>query len=157
VVLACGKEGSIYVIDTDTGQMGHFDPNQNHVYQQLTKVIHGMWGSPAYFNGTVYYGSVKSPIEAFQLQSNNILNPSPTSSSPEIFSYPGTTPDISADGSSSGIVWAINDQGFHFQKPAVLYAYDASNLGNELYNSTQQGSRDQANAAVKFAPPTIAN
>jgi len=39
----------------------------------------------------------------------------------------------------------------------VLTAYDASNLSNELYNSTQGGSRDTLGVATKFSIPLIAN
>ena len=43
--------------------------------------------------------------------------------------------------------------------PAILRAYDASNLANELYNSTQAaGSRDALNdPAAKFSIPVVAN
>ena len=41
--------------------------------------------------------------------------------------------------------------------PAILYAYSASNVSEELYNSSMAGTRDQAGTAVKFAVPTIAN
>jgi len=156
VLLTAGKEGTIYVIDTDTGQMGEFNANSNNVYQEIQGQIGGMWGSPVYFNGSVYYGSVGDNIEAFQLQANNMLSTSPTSTSPESFGYPGPNPEISADGSSDGILWAIDDTAYGSQGPGVLYAYDAANLGNELYNSSDAGARDQSAGAVKFTVPTIA-
>jgi hypothetical protein len=39
----------------------------------------------------------------------------------------------------------------------TLYAYDATNLGSEFYNSSQAGSRDAMGTASKFAPVTVVN
>jgi hypothetical protein len=71
--------------------------------------------------------------------------------------YPGSTPAISADGSTNGIVWVILNSGFHQGNPAILYAYDAANVSRQLYNSTQAGTRDQAGPAVKFTGATVVN
>jgi len=55
------------------------------------------------------------------------------------FPYPGATPSISANGTSNAILWAVENNS----KAAVLHAYDATTLANELYNSGQaSGSRD---------------
>jgi hypothetical protein len=158
VVLACGKEGSIFVLNTATGSMGEFNPNANVVYQELPYEIGGVWGAPSYFNGSVYYGGAGDYIKAFSLNSNNTLNTPPTSNSPEAFGYPGPTSNLSANGSSNGIDWAIDNTAYASPGPAVLYAYDASNLGNELYNTNDAaGARDQAGVAVKFTVPLITN
>jgi hypothetical protein len=157
VVLAAGKEGTIFAIDTDTGHMGEFNASSNNVYQEVSGQIGGIWGAPAYFDGAVYYGSVSDNLKVFALGPNNTLSAMPTSTSPEGFGYPGPTPDISADGTSDGIVWALDNGAYGAQSPAVLYAYDPTNLQNEFYNSNDSGSRDQAAGAVKFTVPMIAD
>jgi len=43
-------------------------------------------------------------------------------------------------------------------RPAILRAYDATNVSNLLYDSTEAPqNRDQADLPVKFVVPTIAN
>jgi outer membrane protein assembly factor BamB len=60
---------------------------------------------------------------------------------------------VSANGSSNGIVWA-----HHNTNPAVLYAFDAGNLGRKLYDSSQAANgRDQFGAGNKFITPMIAD
>ncbi len=138
VVLAAGKEGTIFVLDTVTGKMGEFNPNQNNVYQEIQGQIGGMWGTPVYFDGSAYYGPVSDLIKAFTVAANNMLGTSPSSTSPESFGYPGPNPAISANGSSDGIVWAIDATGSGPQGAAVLHAYDATNLAKELYNQRRR-------------------
>jgi hypothetical protein len=80
-----------------------------------------------------------------------MLATGPASQTSNTFRYPGTTPSISANGTSNAIVWAAENT-----TPAVLHAYDASTL-HELYNSNQAGGRDQLGAGNKFITPTIVN
>jgi len=148
LALGAGKDHTIYVVDRDN--MGKFNGSRNNIYQQLTHVLPGAeFAMPAYFDGLVYFGSVGGPLQAYQV-ANAKLSPAAVSETGQFFRYPGTTPAISANGTSNGIVWAAENSN-----PAVLHAYDARDLSHELYNSDQAGSRDHFGAGNKFITPTI--
>jgi hypothetical protein len=150
LAVGAGKDGHIYVVNRDA--MGKFNSSSNNIYQDLTGVLgNGVFSMPAYFNNTVYYGAVGDAIKAFKITSAK-LSTSPSFQSSNSFPYPGSTPSISANGTSNAIVWAAENGG-----TAVLHAYDATNL-HELYNSNQaSGGRDQFGTGNKFITPMIVN
>jgi len=152
LVIGAGKDSNIYIVNR--ANMGKFNPNNdNAIYQEIDGALPGgMWATPAYFNGSVYFGPEGFQMRQFQF-SNAKLGTTPTSKSATYFEYPGTSPSISANGSANGIVWAIE----HVGGSDVLHAYDATNLGNELYNSNQAGSRDHFGTASHFGTPMIVN
>jgi hypothetical protein len=87
-----------------------------------------------------------------------MLSTTSTSQTSVVFDYPSPTPSISANGATNGIVWATQESNYQNNTgQAVLYAYDATNLGNLLYSSSQNVARDAAGLSVKFAVPTVAN
>ena len=151
LAVGAGKDGNIYLVNRDS--MGKFNPNANNIYQEIDGVLSGgIWSMPAYFNNIIYYGSVGSSIQAFSI-SNAQLGTSPASQTNDQFEYPGATPSISANGTNNAILWAAENTA-----PAVLHAYDATNLANELYNSNQaSGGRDQFGTGNKFIVPTVVN
>jgi hypothetical protein len=151
LVVGAGKDGNIYVVDRDA--MGKFNATSNAIWQQLNGVLPGgIWSTPAYFNGMVYYGDSGATLKAFAVTNAKLSN-TPQSQSPSQFVYPGTAPSVSASGTGGGIVWAHENSN-----PAVLHAYDAANLGTELYNSNQAANnRDHFGAGNKFITPTIAD
>jgi hypothetical protein len=150
LAVGAGKDSNIYLVNRDA--MGKFNTNSNNVYQELAGALPGgVFSMPAYFNSTVYYGAVSNPIKAFTI-ANAKLSTAPAFQTSNTFPYPGATPSISANGASNAIVWAVENTS-----PAVLHAYNATNL-NELYNSNQAlGGRDQFGAGNKFITPTIVN
>ncbi|HEY0746074.1 MAG TPA: immunoglobulin domain-containing protein [Steroidobacteraceae bacterium] len=150
LMVGAGKDGNLYVVDRDS--MGKFSATANNNYQTLTGALPGgIFSTPAYFNGTVYYGSVSGALKAFAVSSAKLSGPQ--SQSATQFSYPGTAPSVSANGTANGIVWAHENTS-----PAVLHAYDATNLAHELYNSNQaSGGRDQFGAGNKFITPMVAD
>jgi hypothetical protein len=155
LLIEASKDGTIYLIDRDN--MGHYDPNNdNQIVQSLVKIFlggNGHFNSPIYFNGSVYFAPISDAIKAFRL-SNGLLSTGPTSQTPEVYGFPGGAMSISANGTSNGILWAVQRVGA--SSPGVLRAYDASNLTVELYNSAQSGD-DGLDIAAKFNVPIIAN
>ena len=150
LAVGAGKDQTLYLADRDN--MGKFNPTADNIYQEIPSALPaGIYSMPAYFNGRLYYAPVDSSLLAFQF-SNATLQTTPVSSTSTNFGYPGATPSVSANGTSNAIVWATENTN-----PAVLHAYDATNLSNELYNSNQAGTRDQFGAGNKFITPTIAN
>ena len=153
LLVQVGKEGSIYLINRDN--MGKYkSTGDTQIVQTLPNAIGGTWGMPAFFNGSVYFGGSVDSLKAYSL-TNGLLSTSPTSQSTHVYAGYGPTPSVSANGHTNGIVWAVDSAGYP-NLPAVLYAYDATNLANQLYSSGINPG-DQMGPAVKFTVPTIAN
>jgi hypothetical protein len=149
LVIGGGKEGLLYLLNRDSlGGNSHDDSGA----VQIFSVDNRIFATPAFWQNTLYIGPMKDHIKSYTLNTGTgRFNTSPASQSPSSFGFPGATPSISSQGSSKGIVWAIEKAG-----RAVLHAYDATNLGTELWNSGNNGA-DQAGQAVKFTVPTVAN
>jgi hypothetical protein len=155
LAVGAGKDRNIYVVNRDA--VGKFTPQRNRVYQELDGALKGTpltgtRGAAAYFDGRLYYGALNQPIREFRFVNARLLA-EPVSESALTFIYPGATPSISANGSRDAILWAAENTN-----PAVLHAYDATDLSRELYNSNQAASgRDQFGSGNKFITPMIAN
>lgn len=167
LLVQSGKDGRIFLVDRDS--MGKFNAGSNNVVQEIDNALPGgIWGSPTFWNGNVYFGAANDngsltsdPLRVFTFdsaQSPGLLSTTPSSQSAKIFGYSGPTSPISATGTANGIVWALDNSSWALNAAAVLYAYDATNLNNMLFNSAQAGGNaDQAGNAVKFTVPTVAN
>jgi hypothetical protein len=134
--------------------MGKFNTSSNKIYQEIPNSLPGgMWNSPAYFGGKLYYSPVGSPLFAFQFKSAK-LETSPVAQSASSFAFPGVTLTISSNGETDGIVWGLENAS---NGTAVLHAFSPSNL-TELYNSTQAANgRDSFGTANKYAPLIVIN
>jgi hypothetical protein len=177
VLVNAGKEGRVYLVDrASPGKyVSVADPCNNQNVTTYDKVVQelsasllgygGVYSTPAYWNGVVYMASNGAAMKALPL-TNGLLASSPSSQTPETFTFPGPNPVVSSNGnaSSTGIVWIISPPAtcptLDHCNPSgggALRAYDATNLGVELYSSSQNSARDGLASYVKFIVPTVAN
>jgi hypothetical protein len=156
-----GNAGEIYVLNRDA--MGHLENTGTPIVQKFPLTRH-IYATPAFWNNNLFIAGANGTLQAFALDpATGLFNPTPVSHSSGLFPEKGATASVSSHGSSHGIVWAVDTSQYGPPSllgtgPSVLHAYDATNLGSELWNSAQAAAnRDQAGNAVKFTVPTIAN
>ena len=150
-----GKEGKIYLLDRDNMGQAQQSASDGAV-QIIPNAVQGyVISTLAYFNGMIYVQGQDDDLKAYQII-NGQINPIPVSETNAAFTGEwGGTASVSANGTQNGIVWTLDVSGALTGGPAVLHAYNADDLSQELYNSGQAGSRDVLGNAVKFTVPTI--
>jgi hypothetical protein len=188
LALAGGKTGELYL--ANTSNLGKEQANNAGAVQTLwfegdvsapyssscsdTSGTHTadisayeIFGTSAYFNNSVYLGitptvpNIPSGIRQFTL-SGNTLTPGTYTSPGVEENTRGTTPFISANGTSEGVLWMIDtgqplqNSGGNAPTAATLRAYDATNLSNELYNSNVNEG-DAPGYGIKFTSPIVGN
>jgi hypothetical protein len=167
LLVGSDKQGHLWLIDRSN--MSGFLPGADNTVQYLTLPYaskYGVHSSPGYWNGTIYAAVANGPLMAFQLSGGLIPQNAQiaiaASQSAETYPYPSPTPMISASPSGGAIVWALDnnangtDNGSGALGPAILRAYDATNLDTILYSSTTLPA-DAGGEAAKFVLPVVAN
>jgi hypothetical protein len=153
------KSGQFFVVDTTN--MGKLDLSSNQSHQEF-QATNGLWGSPAFFNNVMYIWGINEPLQAYKWN-GSLFATSPSSQSayaPPSGTTSGTV-SVSSHGTMAGttIVWATAPTADpdHATVGGNLYAYDATNLSNLLWSTSQNSSRDSYGNYAKFCAPTIAN
>ena len=117
--------------------MGQFNASGDLVPQSIANVNPGSWSSPAWWNDTLYLGGAAEP-------------PTVIPDSLRAFTFDPISGTLTT--------WVLQENNYqNIKGQAVLFAYDATNLANLLYSSSQNSTRDNAGVSVKFGVPTIAN
>ncbi len=135
-----------YIVDQTN--MGQFNSGNDNIYQQFALTGGLNFSTPVYLNGTVYVCPANSKLDAFATSNARLVTPPSQGST--TFGGTGAVLSLSANGTSNGIVWAVD------WAKTELFAYDASNVTTEIYNSTQAaGSRDRfSSVGGHFVTPT---
>jgi fibronectin type 3 domain-containing protein len=160
LAIATGKPGVLYLLDQTN--LGKFNSSADNVVQEVTiqslnttSIGQGVFGKTSYWNGNVYVAMVGDSLRQY-LISNGVLSFSSNSNSVQSFPYPAAIPTISANGNSAGIVWIVEVGSYTPSNPAILHAFDATNVATQLFASPSTGS-GVAGTAVKYSVPTVAN
>jgi len=156
-LVAAGKQGFVYVLDRD--DLGEYQPNDAGAIQefgilpgeQQNQAVVELYGSPAYWNNTVYFAPNNATPTAYPVLGDGTLGaplPSP--------GLNGThSPSISANGNTNGILWVIPSPGT--ASNPQLDALDAVSL-QLLYTTTQApNNRDALTQVGHFVTQTVAN
>jgi hypothetical protein len=152
LLLQPSKGGAIYVIDRD--RMGKFQRDRDAVIQKLP-MVGGGYGAMAYWNRHVFFACSDDSLRDYSLENGQLK---PGAHSGIKFANPGATPTVSANGTKNAIVWAVATKTWNGPpQPAVLYAFDATNIGRPLYTSEQNSQRDRAALATRFVVPIVVN
>ncbi len=155
------KVGTMFLLNRDN--LGGYNSSSDNVLQEITTTQYGagLWGTPAYWNGNIYFWPEGSNAQQFSI-TNGMLSTSPIATgtdpgAPATNVFEGSTPSVSANGATNGIVW-FNDWANQAGGPTqVLYAFSATNISNLLWSSAQNPVRDGAGPTQKFGVPTVAD
>ena len=162
LIVQGGKDGKVYLVNRDS--MGKYNASSNSNVETMLagqpEPTNGVFSTPAAIGSSLYLGEKSEPLELFTF-ANGLLSSAPAAQSANSFGYPGTVPMLSGTSGTHLMVWALDVSHYIGNNnpspgPAVLHAYDATNLA-EVYNSAQAGTRDTAGTAIKFTAPTISN
>ena len=165
LALAAGKMGTVYVLNR--ANLGGFNGVNSGALQVFTETPQGCGTgpgkdqcyeihSPAFWARTkaapiLYiwaYGDVLRAWD-FDAATNQFAPDANQGAVPDQY-YPGGGLAISANGNNSGIVWAIVPVTNSTPGQGALYAFDATNVGSQLWVSTDYWF------ATKFSIPTVA-
>jgi len=160
LVIGGGKEGVLYVIDTNHfGHLGdehavqHFPATSSHLHSMV------YWKSAR--NGNVLYlWGQRDRARAYRFNGDK-FDETPFMIRPDKNDgHPGAMLSLSANGEKDGILWAAihaTGDSWNESRPGILHAYDADDINHELWNSLEKPERDNCDNYSKMSPPTVAN
>src|SRR5581483_5052012 len=172
-VFGGGKLGILYLVNTQN--MGHEVAGNTQIFQNFQGIAvsscgyNHIHGTPVYWNSSsngpmIYVWGENDTGKAYKY-TNGKFATTPAShtsaTSPTTgCGMPGGILAVSANGNINGILWAstlYTGNALHSNAPGMLRAFDANNLGTELWNSRMNDPRDDSGTLAKYVAPTIAN
>ncbi len=161
-----GKGGTFYLLNTTN--LGKETSNNGGAVQQIamTTSFRGgpvLWERSAAQGGTLLYNwSWDDVSKSFEFDGTKFTT-TPVSKGSITALNPGGILTLSAWGArhNTGILWATRvtsgDEESDPPVPGALYAFNAENLSQDLWDSTMDASRDGFGNFAKFAPALVEN
>ena len=157
ILVQAGKEGRIIVLNRDgLGGYAAGATSNTNALQDISGQIGGLWSTPAFWNGNVYIWAAKDVAKAFKLD-EGVLGTEPSSHANVTSGFPGASFTVSSNGMQDGIAWAVRSDQVKTNGPNVLYAWDANDLTNTIYESDTNPKRDAGGIANRFTIPVVTN
>jgi hypothetical protein len=163
-----GKTGVMYVLNSSN--LGKYTTTDSQVVQKVQISASQLRGGPVYWqrsaaNGgpLLYNWGVSDRVKAFPFNGTTFATTPSAQGSITNQIFPGGILTLSANGETpgSGVLWATvaasGDAENNPPVPGTLYAFDASNVATELWNSSTNATRDAYGNFAKFVPPLVAN
>ncbi len=148
-VLAIDKNGTIYLVNQQ--DLGQYDPlGDTQIPQEIDAPVLGeVHGGLTYWNSTIYVAAYQTTVMAYSF-ANGQLSWTPISQTPKVDANPQGG-IVSANGASDAIFWYVS------VPTSKLFAFDATNLANEFYDSSMENTRDKLGPVVHFEMPIVAD
>lgn len=155
------KEGILYLVNKDN--MGGFNGFKDNVVQSFT--FEPVFGGPvwwdsssasyAYLVGNDFDGP--GPLNQFEFdrESGSFIVTNHFGNVANAFGILAVSSDGTNDG--TGIIWQSGELQEDPPVTGILTAYDARNVGTELYSSEYNHARDFPGNYATFSSPTVAN
>ena len=156
LLVTSGKDADIYLLNRDN--LGLYNPtNNSQITQYLPAALGGeLFGSPVYWNNTVYFLAHQDYLKAFSLSvdgsGKSALSTTPVAQTSGKLTNVGF-PVVSANGTSNGIVWLVRS----VKGVQLMSAYDAVHLFLLYDSGMASGGRDTLGAIGHSATPIVAN
>lgn len=168
LVVGGGKTGVLYVLNT--GNLGQNSANDTGAVQKFQLSASELRGGPVYWNRSaanggplLYDWGVNDSLKSFAFNGTTFATTPSATGTVASQIWPGgiLTLSANADTTGTGVVWATvatsGDAENNPPVPGTLYAFDAGNVANQLWNSNMDAARDSFGNFAKFVPPLVVN
>ena len=105
LVIGGGKDGTLYLLNGDSmGGLGDSNARQHF------NIGNGIYATGAFWNNNFYIAGWNGPLLSYSFNtSTNLFNTPVSSQSSTSYGFPGASPSVSSNGTSNGIVWALDN------------------------------------------------